>query len=340
MKKDSKNIIRLGVFVTFGLLLFIVAVYLIGNQNSLFRPSFAVSTYFENVNGLQPGNNVRYAGINVGSVVRIVILNDSTLRVDMNLDKKMQGVLKKDALATIGSDGLVGSMIINISPGRGLAPPVEAGEVLESYSRIATDEMMAKLGNTSETVALLSLNLLEISERINSGKGTLSMLLQDSLVAADIRLTMRNLRQAAYQMNLVGEELQLTASHLRQGRGLINTLLYDTTLSQDLRRLPARLDSLLFDETQPLLNELTSAAEHISTASGELNTILSDIKEPKSVVGTLLYDTLATAHLRHILANLDTSTVLLNENLEAMRHNFLFRKHFRKQAKKRDPTGQ
>ena len=165
MKKEKVNTFKLGLFVTSAVLLFVVAVYLIGNDQNLFQPTFQLQAVFQNAEGLKPGNNVRYAGIDAGTVKKILITSDSTVTVVMALHREMLDYIKKDAIASIGSDGLVGNRILNISPavGSGQAPLVEDEDVIRTYSRIATDDMLEVLGKTNDNIALFSLQLLKIS---------------------------------------------------------------------------------------------------------------------------------------------------------------------------------
>ena len=89
MKNSSSQKFRLGLFVILGTLLFIVAVYLVGQRQNMFKKTFTISAFFQNVNGLQNGNNVRYSGIDIGTVKSITMINDSTIKVDMNIDEKI-----------------------------------------------------------------------------------------------------------------------------------------------------------------------------------------------------------------------------------------------------------
>ncbi|HKL89891.1 MAG TPA: MlaD family protein, partial [Allomuricauda sp.] len=101
--KTSSENIRLGIFVVVGTLLLLIAAYLIGNRQNMFVKNFTLSAVFKNVNGLQNGNNVRFSGINIGTVNRIEMMNDTTIYVYMTIEDKMRNHIKKNAIATIGS---------------------------------------------------------------------------------------------------------------------------------------------------------------------------------------------------------------------------------------------
>jgi phospholipid/cholesterol/gamma-HCH transport system substrate-binding protein len=142
MEKTTSQKISLGLFVILGLLLFILATYLIGDKQKMFGKTSHLQATFNNVNGLQLGNNVRYSGVNVGTVRNIEMIGDTSIRVDMIIDKDIFKHIKKNAVATIGSDGLVGSMVINILPGNGTALALNPGDEIRSLNRIRTDDLL------------------------------------------------------------------------------------------------------------------------------------------------------------------------------------------------------
>ncbi|MFM7902274.1 MAG: MlaD family protein [Bacteroidota bacterium] len=139
MNKTTPSNIRLGLFVTIGTLVLVVALYLIGSNQSMFGSTIRISAQFYNVNGLMQGNNVRYAGIDIGTVDKIKIENDSSVTVYMLIEKKHSQYIKKNALAAIGTDGLMGNKLVNINPGRGSSEPVVDGDMIASLKPVETD---------------------------------------------------------------------------------------------------------------------------------------------------------------------------------------------------------
>src|SRR5436305_776618 len=105
MQNTTGNKIRLGIFLSVGIGLFIVGIYFIGQRQQLFHDTFHISGIFKDISGLQVGNNVRFSGINVGVIESIQQVTDSTVKVDMMIDEKTRKFIKKNAKATIGSDG-------------------------------------------------------------------------------------------------------------------------------------------------------------------------------------------------------------------------------------------
>jgi phospholipid/cholesterol/gamma-HCH transport system substrate-binding protein len=189
--------VRLGLFVAGGLAIFILAIFIIGKQKNLFNPVFTVNSTFYNVSGLQVGNNIRFSGINVGTVDNIIIINDSTVKVSMMIRKEVKQFIKSDCRAAIGSEGLIGDKLIIITQGSTDASEVREGQQLDSEEPVEMDAIMASLKVTADNAAVISYQLAEIMIKVNSGTGTLGRLIRDSTIAGNLNQTMVNLKNSS-----------------------------------------------------------------------------------------------------------------------------------------------
>lgn len=189
--------IRLGLFVVGGLVLFMLALFIIGKQKNLFDSVITVSTTFYNVSGLQVGNNVRFSGINVGTVDKISIINDSTVNVDMLIKTSVQKFIKDDSEIAIGSEGLIGDKLLSISQGSTNAPMVKDGQSLVSSEPVETDAIIESLEATAINAEIISMELSEIMQNINNGKGTLGRLIKDTTIAENLSKTMDNIESSS-----------------------------------------------------------------------------------------------------------------------------------------------
>ena len=192
--QTQKFKVRLGLFIASGLMLFVIGIFLIGRQKNLFIRVYRLTTTFYNVSGLQVGNNVRFSGINVGTVDNIKIINDSTVQVDMLIAKSVQKFIKEDSEAAIGSSGIIGDRILIITQGSFDAPLAEDGQQIGSKEPIETDAIMASLQVTANQLA-------QIMIKVNSGNGTLGRLVQDSTIAENINQTIVNLKSSSKGLN-------------------------------------------------------------------------------------------------------------------------------------------
>ena len=198
---SQKFKIRLGLFIIGGLALFVLAIFIIGRQKNLFNPVFKLTSKFYNISGLQVGNNVRFSGINVGTVDNITIINDSTVRVDMLIRQDVKKFIKSDCGVAIGSEGLIGDRLIVITQGSTDAPLAKAGQELVSTEPVETDAIMASLNVTASNAAIVTEQLAEIMIKINSGEGTLGKLIQDSTIAGNLDQTIVNLKKSSKGLN-------------------------------------------------------------------------------------------------------------------------------------------
>jgi phospholipid/cholesterol/gamma-HCH transport system substrate-binding protein len=198
MDTQSPNFkVRLGLFVAGGFAIFVIAIFLIGRQKNLFDPVFKLTTNFYNVSGLQVGNNIRFSGINVGTVGNIILINDSTVRVDMIIKKSVRQFIKTDGQVAIGSEGIIGDRVLIITQGSSEAPSVKDEEFLTSVEPVETDAIITSLAVTSGNFEIISNQLAEIMTNINQGNGTLGRLIQDSTIAENINKTIINLRKSS-----------------------------------------------------------------------------------------------------------------------------------------------
>ncbi len=193
--------IRLGLFVAGGLALFVLVIFIIGKQKNLFNPVFKLTSQFYNISGLQVGNNVRFSGINVGTVDNIHIINDSTVQVDMLIRKDVKQFIKEDCEVAIGSEGIIGDRLIIITQGSDGAPLAKEGQQLDSTEPVETDAIMASLAVTAVNAEVITEQLAEIMTKINSGTGTLGRLIQDSTIAENLTQTIVNLKKGSKSLD-------------------------------------------------------------------------------------------------------------------------------------------
>jgi phospholipid/cholesterol/gamma-HCH transport system substrate-binding protein len=200
-RHSTKFKVRLGLFIAGGLMIFVAAVFIIGRQKNLFVPVYKLTSTFNNVSGLEVGNNIRFSGINVGSVDNIRIINDSTVQVDMLIQKNVQKFIKSDCEATIGSAGIIGDRILVITQGSADASLAQDGQQITSKEPVETDAIMSSLQVTADNAAIISFQLAAIMTKVNSGSGTLGRFIQDSTIAENINQTIMNLKKSSNGLN-------------------------------------------------------------------------------------------------------------------------------------------
>lgn len=192
---------KLGLFVTVGIILFFLAIFIIGKQKNLFDPVFQVKANFQNVSGLKVGNAVRFSGINVGTVDQIRIINDSTVQVTMLVKQDVQKFIKEDSEAGIGSEGIIGDKLVVLSKGGSTSKIIKEGQLIASSEPVETDAIMESLQVTADNAAMATGEITEILAKVNSGKGSLGKLINDDSMANDLDATMNNLKTSTKKLD-------------------------------------------------------------------------------------------------------------------------------------------
>ncbi len=197
--------VKTGIFVAAGIAILVAAVFLIGNQKNLFDSTFTLRANFKDVSGLQIGNLVRFAGINVGTVNDIAIANDSTVQVSLRMRESVKKFIKKDAIASIGSDGLMGDKIIQISSGSLGNPVVTDNAMINGKDPMSMDAVMTKLNAIATNAEVLTNGLASIVYKVNNGEGSLGRLLNNDNLARNLEGTIKS-TQATVQSIKKGAE--------------------------------------------------------------------------------------------------------------------------------------
>jgi len=315
MKQSNSQKFNLGLFVILSTIILIIALYFVGNRQNLFGKTFKISAVFNNVNGLQPGNNVRYSGINVGTVKNILMINDTTIVVNMVIEDKFLIHLKRNAVAAIGSDGLVGSMVINIAPHKNISSPLKPGDTIKSYSKISTSDMLETLNTTNDNAALLISDFLKITTSINQGKGTLGMLITDPETALNVKQAVVNLKGASAD----------AAKTISDVKNIVSSINYDESFAAVLLS-----DSISAIKLKEIISNIHKSSNGIDSVLINLNDILLSAQTGDGIINYALNDTILVKNIDETVKNINIGSTKLNENLEALKHNFFFRRYFKK----------
>jgi phospholipid/cholesterol/gamma-HCH transport system substrate-binding protein len=313
MAHEKSRNLQLGLFVVAGGVLLVLALYLIGSKQNLFGNTFMLKVRFHNVNGLMQGNNVRFAGIDIGTVSQVEIENDTTVIVSMVLEDKIQKFIKRNAVASVGSDGLMGNKLVNINASPYPASIVDDGYILSSLRPIETDEMVRTLNKTNENILVVTNNLRVITDNI-SNRNSFWHLLADSMLAQDLKSTVTGLRQTTENAGAFTRDLRSLSQEIKQGKG-IGALLKDSLLPYHLSQSA---------------NNLQVTTDSFYSMSRDLNAIVHALNRGEGSIGYLIRDTSFAQHLNRSVVHIDTAAVNFDRNMRAMHYSWPFKKGYRK----------
>lgn len=320
MKSNEVNQnLRLGLFVLIGIVVFLAGVFYLGSQNNIFNRTFTTYAVFKNVEGLNRGDNVWLSGVKIGTVREVAVASEGRVLVEMALKENQTQFIRKNATALIGSDGLVGSKIVIIRPGDAQVNIAES-DTINTESPTDTQELFDLARDVGENTRSLTTQLRTMVEKLNRGEGVFGELLTDEgPVSRDIRYAVDRFKATSVQAARASQQLQEVMYQVNNGDGLIARLVTDTTLVE------------VFDET---LANIKKVSANSAQMSENLEQLIAKTNNDDNTLGVVLSDTVFANRVKATVRTAQDAAVKLDENLEAMRHNFLFRRYFRKKEKR------
>lgn len=274
--------LRVGVFVLIGVAAFLGMIYALGARARLFEPRFTVSAEFTEVGGLVEGATVRLAGVQIGRVsdVRLPSQPGGKVRVDMTIARRFGDRVRKDSVARIETQGLLGDRLVEISVGTAAAPPVQPNQLLASTDPFDIGRMMSESGQVVKSIATLADSLRETARTLNQSK-----------LIEDAAATVQSARKVTDQVGrIVGE--------VERGKGWAHVLVYEEPVA--LRRV-----NELVTATQSLLDRVqrgegavgvltseqsTASAKRLVAAMDRLSRVVEQPSAEDGVLPALLFD--------------------------------------------------
>jgi phospholipid/cholesterol/gamma-HCH transport system substrate-binding protein len=245
------------------------------------------------------------------------MLNDTAILIEMAINRKSFQFIKKNANISIGTDGLVGNMVVNIEPNKGESEPILPGDVLIGTKKVQADDMINTLSTTNTNAALLTSDLLKITNEIMNGQGTIGLLLNDKEVASDLKESILELKFTSQAARKSIQSLESFIHSLDKKDNVVG-LMKDTAVARHIINIVVTLEK---------------STKKMDTVVQNLNLAVLNAKDGKGAINYLSNDPNLVKKIDTTMTNINESSKLLNENLEALKHNFLFKAYFKKRGK-------
>lgn len=325
-KPNYKRPFLVGIFIVTGLAILVAGIFMIGSQDKLFKRKFTLKIIFNDVNGLQPGNNVWLSGVKIGTVKRIAFFNNMQVQATISLDKQVATRICKDAMARISTDGFIGNKIVVIYGGTIEAGPVKNGDFLQcTKPGVSTDDMLATLQQNNNNLISITGNLKMVTAKIANGEGFVGGLVNDGSLLKELHTTLKNLVTASQKSDRAVANIEALTARLNNQKGLVNELFTDTALF-------IQLTETITDLKQSMA-QLKSTTSSASSFIDNLQMATSDLDKKNNSAGMILHDEEMAKELKEMIRNLNSGSRKLDEDLEALQHNFLLKGYFKKKDK-------
>ncbi len=314
----NKKAVIVGIFSIIGVLIFIAAVLTLGGQRKVFVRTISVRAYFEEISGLQEGNNIWYEGVNIGTVQKIALAANKKVEITLHIEKTAADYIHNDVQAKIGSDGLIGNRIVLLTGG-GLASPVlQEGDIIKTEKFQSTDELLAILQKNNLNLLEITSNFKTVSRRLANADGTLGKLVSNDSLMRTFQSVAGIVQQASENTRKLSSHLEHYAAQLQTKGSLANDLVTDT---------------IIFTSIRATLNQLQSVAGKLGSVTTDIKIASQGLNDTSAAVGNLLHSKETNEDVKQTLKSLKAASEKLDKDLEALQHNFLLRGFFRKNKK-------
>ncbi len=349
MKHRRHRSLIVGIFVSLGFAIFIFTIYVVGKKENIFGSPMKVTAIFEDVKGLREGDKVRLSGINIGNVSSLSIMSDNRVFVIMNLESDQVRYVKKDSKVTIGSEGLMGSKVLMIIPGRISSEIVSESDTLQAIEQVDIDDILTEINKSSENIAIVSNELITITRKINRGDGIFGKIFTDTTLTA-------NLDDATRNISYLTENLYELSNKVNQGQGIVGMLFTDTTLTEGITGAGRNMDEIasnlrsitgqinkgegifgrMFTDTV-LTNKFIVTSDNLQTTSKNLMGLADKLNNDSSALNLLINDPSFADSLDLFLDRLNKGVIEATEAADALQRSGLIRLFSKKKPKNSVP---
>ncbi len=290
---------RLGLFIFLGTILLVFSIFLLGNKESLFVSTIEIKADFDRIEGLKPGAPVRLSGYDIGSVSGISLTggNAGQVEVQMRIQKDLVKFIRLDSEASIETEGLVGKQIVSITPGSANQPIIENGGSIKTKTPVNMSEIIEETRAVMAYMRDITKDFSGIVNKVNTGEGTIGKLINDN-----------KLYYAAVQITNTADK---SLDSITQRLGEMSDFLIN--VGGSVKGILANVDSAVAD--------VKGITDKINRGKGVAGALISDTK---------MYDSLKTIVNNLVVTSQNTliATSRFAENMEALKHNWLFKGYF------------
>lgn len=340
---DGSRELKVGIFVTAALVIGGILVFIIGDRSAMFASKTEYEAIFDSVSGLRAGSPVRIAGIDVGTVKDVSFGDDGRVHVRVEVREDASAFVREGSTASVGSKGLLGDQLIEITVGQG--EPLPPGSTIPTSEASMLQEFLGETGRDAEAVVRninrateglaetlgdpavqedirgIVHNLQVLSTLAQEEDGTVRRLFADPEMADDLQATLRSLRGSSNELNQTLRGVRRIIAEVERGDGTAHELIYGeqgvqmlaglaqaagevATILRDVRTGDNNMHDLLYgDEAGGLIANLTEA-------SVDLRAIVADVRAGRGTIGGLLVDPSIYEDVKRLVGNLERNDIL------------------------------
>lgn len=310
--------VRLGALVLAATLLLVVGLYMVGQQRNMFGKNTTLYALFHDVDGLMPGNNVRFNGYSLGRVLHIEPFNDSLVKVVFSVDNEWLKFISINAQASLSTDGLLGNKILEIEPGSPYARAIAEGDTLRVRRQPDVDMAMRTLNETNNNLLAVTEDIKSIAGRL-SADNTLWQMLSDTSLSPLLQSAVVNLEVTSARSARITGDLRDLVSNIKDGKGSVGAILTDTSLFASIHHTVVRVEKI---------------SDTLALVLGNFESFSNSLIQGDGNVATFVSDTLFVENLNKAVQEIYGAASSANETMTLLKQSKMLKRYFKRQSKR------
>jgi phospholipid/cholesterol/gamma-HCH transport system substrate-binding protein len=312
--------LRVGLTVVVASLVLALLLFLMSGTSGFFSRRITLVSYFDNAEGLRVGAPVRLSGVDIGNVVKILIVPDkdraiTPVEVVMKVSTKYNFNLRRDSVTSLDTAGVLGETYLDIESSQAVGPEAHDGDTLPTHVHPDFNEVVRSSQSTLQNMDALLKRADRILAFAESGKGSLGKLIYDPTLYDRFSQTVAELKEVvdeiakgqgslgqlinsndAYNKFIATlDKMNGVVDDLQQGKGTAGKFLKDPTLYNNANDTIANLKQVSEDlnagkGTAGKFLKDEELAKKIDTTMTKLAALTSDLEAGKGSAGKLLKD--------------------------------------------------
>lgn len=280
MKSIRNKATRVGIFVFGAIAVLVLTIYFIGSKDNLFASKTNVICTFQDIRGVVVGNNVRFSGINVGTVRSIEMTSDSTVVLTLSIAEKYAKHIYKNSIVEISQDGLMGSKLLNISSGTASSGLIEEGDRLHAKYGVDLEGMLSEARDILYQAGEAVTSLKSIAGKIDTGDGDIGRLINDNTLTTELVTTTRSLNSTLANVDQITRKINT-------GQGDLARLINGNELTDNTYSVLGNLNEAA-GKTNKVVSDLAATTNSINSGEGTVNMLLNSKKTAQNIDTAIL----------------------------------------------------
>ena len=280
MKSIRNKATKVGIFVFGAIAVLVLTIYFIGSKDNLFASKMNVICTFQDIRGVVVGNNVRFSGINVGTVRSIEMTSDSTVVLTLSIADKYAKHIYKNSIVEISQDGLMGSKLLNISSGTASSGLIEEGDRLHAKYGVDLEGMLSEARDILYQAGEAVTSLKSIAGKIDTGDGDIGRLINDNTLTTELVTTTRSLNSTLANVDQITRKINT-------GQGDLARLINGNELTDNTYSVLGNLNEAA-GKTNKVVSDLAATTNSINSGEGTVNMLLNSKKTAQNIDTAIL----------------------------------------------------